>query len=114
MRAPRYDPIGRWHEHLDEPGLVEVPPALEHAKAHPLPRQCSVDEDGLAVDPGNTAAVVGEIDHVGLFEVARLQGPGHAAANSWKCAAEESRSNCRTRAISWACSRAFKRPRNSS
>ena len=55
-----------------------------------------------------------QIHDVRFLNRAGGQLAGHAAANSFKCAAAESSSNLRTRAVSCACSAAFRRPRRSS
>src|ERR1035441_5049697 len=114
MRALRRHALRRRDENVHQGRLVQMPAPLEQAIADSLPRQSAVDEYGLAVDSCDAAAVVGKIHDVGFLHRRGLQAAGHDAANSLRCAAAESSSSLRTRAISWACSAAFRRPRSSS
>ena len=54
-----------------KPASSNVPAPLENAQAHPLRRQCAVDEHGLAVDARDAAAVVRQIDDVGFLNRAQ-------------------------------------------
>ncbi len=114
VRAARHDAVRRGDDDIDQTRLVQVATPLDHAQANALARQGALDEHGLAADARDAAAVVRQVDDIGLLNVADGQPAGHAAENSCKCAAGESFSSLRVRATSWACSAAFKCPRSSS
>ena len=73
VRAGGNHAIGRGFQHLDEPRFVQLAAPFDHPKAHAFPGQRAVDEDGLAVDSRNPAAVVGQIHDIGFLDLARLQ-----------------------------------------
>jgi hypothetical protein len=67
VSATRRGTIGRGNQHLDQARLVQVPAALEDAKAHALSGQSAFDEHGFALDARDTATVVRQIDDIGLL-----------------------------------------------
>src|SRR5271170_3603880 len=114
VRASRHDAIRRGDQNIDQAGLVQMAAPLEHAIANAFPRQCTVDEDGLACVARYPPPVMRQVQDIGFPDVAQIQLAGHAAANSLRWTAGDSSSSLRTRATSWACSVAFKCPRKSS
>jgi hypothetical protein len=67
MRAARDHPIRRSGQNVDQARLVHLPAPLDHSKAHPFPRQRTLDEYRLAVHPRDPAAIMRKIDDVGLL-----------------------------------------------
>src|ERR1700688_1436537 len=102
VRASRHHTVRRGAQDFDQTGFVQLPAPLEHAQAHAFSPQCARDEYRLAVETRNSPAIVGQIHDVRFLNLAGGQLAGHAAANSFKCAAAESSSNLRTRALSCA------------
>ncbi len=100
VRAPRRDAVRRGRLYVDQTGFVELPAALHHPKSHVFARQCAFDEDGLAADARHAPTIVGQVHDVGFFDITERQSAGHAAANSLRWAAGESRSKARTRSTS--------------
>src|ERR1700761_2724097 len=66
MAALGLDAMRRAGQQLDDLRLVEVAVAAADAQADVLSQQCTADEDGLAVNTGNAAAVVAEIGNGGF------------------------------------------------
>jgi hypothetical protein len=59
----------RSDEDIDQARFVHVPAPLEDPKAHPFPRQCALDEHGLALDPRDPAPIMRKVDDVGLLHL---------------------------------------------
>ena len=64
MGAAGCHALGRGLQHFHHPTLVEMALQPGVAEADPLPRQSAIDKDGLALDPGQPPALVGQgLDH---------------------------------------------------
>ena len=84
MRTARFDPLRRADDDLFRLRLVVVAVALHAAETHAFARQGAADENGLAFDAGNAAAVVGkvgDVDFDALHGIRKAKAPaGEAGA----------------------------------
>jgi hypothetical protein len=69
VRAGRHDTIRRRHQNIDQAGLVPLPAPLDHPKTNAFPRQCAVDEDGLACVACDPPTVMRQIHDVGFLHL---------------------------------------------
>jgi hypothetical protein len=79
MGAARFDAVRRRGQDPDELRLIELTAAAQYPQPYPLAGQRTGDEDDLAVDAGDAAAVVRERDDVRVELGQRRYGAGHAA-----------------------------------
>ena len=81
-RAAGLDPIRRGGEHLEQLGVVPLAAALDHAVAHALARQGTVDEHRLAGIARDASPLAVEVHDLSLALIGRGATSGAAAAAS--------------------------------
>src|SRR5450631_4714694 len=73
MCALRNDAVRRGHHYFDQTRLIQLPAALEYAKAHVFTRQGARDKNGLSADTRNPPAILGQIHDISLLHISGFQ-----------------------------------------